>query len=128
MKNFYDILWCQRFGTIGNLTLRGINPIACAECSLKSVCVGLDMNKHEKIIIINESDELSSPSADTKYICVMENNIPKKVYENREGSWVLIDEFSGYIMNDPLRPELINRGTVTMSEFIDNYKSAVFSK
>ena len=27
MKNFFDILWCQRYGTIGNGELRGVNPL-----------------------------------------------------------------------------------------------------
>ena len=50
MKNFFDILWCQRYGTIGNSELRGVNPLACSLCNLSDTCVGLSKIKNERIV------------------------------------------------------------------------------
>ena len=140
MKNFYDILWCQRFGTIGNKVLRGINPIACSECSLKSACVGLSTKLSNTVILTNNPNVSSfqgaSISTVNSYLCVLENNIPKKVYctittgkgKNKKYEWLLIDEFSGYIMTKPLSSALVNKGVISMREFINDYKNVVFSK
>ncbi|MGL5149577.1 MAG: hypothetical protein ACRC7N_03260 [Clostridium sp.] len=129
MKNFFDILWCQRFGTIGNSTLREINPIACSKCKLKSSCIGLLNKLNSTILIKNNIDLNESISLSTEYenncdfICILENNIPKKIYKKINGAWKLVDEFSGYVFSssDNLTSSLICKNKITLSEFINNY-------
>lgn len=139
MKQFYDLLWCQRYGTIGNEILRGINPIACAECALKGKCVGLKQHLNEEIYLTNNLDPANFPTAAQTthaYVCVLETDIPKKVYvkkwsgrgKNKAVSWELTDEFSGYIMTVPLAPALLQKKIITMQEFVDNYKGISFAK
>lgn len=152
MKNFYDILWCQRYGTIGNRTLRGINPISCAECALKFKCAGLKKYLDSKVFLTQEIDDtvrLKAKNAGATFICVLEkynkeNNdsinsnhdryVPKKIEKKtistkgKKWYWELIDEFSGYIMNEALAPALINKGVISVREFIDNYKDTTFKK
>lgn len=41
MKNFFDILWYQKFGVTGNLQPGGVIPLACSRCKLNSTCAGL---------------------------------------------------------------------------------------
>lgn len=139
MRNFFDVLWCQRFGTIGNGVLRGINPIACAECSLKHACVGLNNKKQSNILLSDNPDISSFPPADkslVEFVCVLETDVPKKIYskaasgrgKNKTYSWELTDEFSGYIMSTPLSKTLINQGTITMNDFAQFYNDISFAK
>ena len=113
MKNFIDILWCQRYGSIGNGTLRGINPIACSICKLKYNCIGLQSNLDTTITLYAKENEIN-PSTD--YSCYIENGIPKKCYNKVQ----LIDEFSGYRLSskDALPKHLIKKNIITMKEFL----------
>lgn len=129
MKNFFDILWCQRYGTIGNKELRGVNPIACSLCKLKKNCVGLSQIKDHCVYISNtlNSDDFNSiPEATIKkisFICLLENDVPKKVYRKFGNKWDLVDEFSGYLMKngDSLPKTLVSKQIITVNEFISNY-------
>lgn len=51
MRDFFDVLWCQRYGVIGNSELRGVNPIACYGCNLKSSCIGLSNISRKKVFV-----------------------------------------------------------------------------
>lgn len=140
MRSFYDLLWCQRYGITGNDSLRGINPIACAECALKNKCAGLNQCRDKLIKLTKNSDSSTFPDAqqsDLTYICVLENDIPKKVYikkysgrgkNKKASSWILADEFSGYIMDKPIDLALIQKQVISMHEFIDCYRNVNFSK
>ncbi|HAN09346.1 MAG TPA: hypothetical protein DCP90_01900 [Clostridiales bacterium] len=135
MKAFFDVLWCQRYGTIGNSDLRGINPIACCECKLKGTCVGLSKCNTAKVVLHSGDVEASEISKvitekglrikDILFFCTLENSIPKKVYRKYEHKgkieWHLNDEFSGYILNDAVTEEMLSADSVSMSEFV-NYR------
>ena len=127
MKNFFDILWCQRYGTIGNSELRGVNPLACSLCNLSATCVGLSKIKSSCVLISNTTSEnfesISSSAPDSiSFICLLEDNIPKKIYEKREQNWVLIDQFSGYLKTkeDRFPKSLVSKEIITVEEFINN--------
>lgn len=129
MKNFFDILWCQRYGTIGNGELRGINPLACSLCKLKSTCVGLTKTAVEKVYLGNnitisniETATITIPN-DVLFLCLLENGIPKKVLKRNGNQWILIDEFSGYLMtsNSQISTTTIDRKIISVQEFTDLY-------
>ena len=144
MKAFFNLLWCQRYGTTGNVSLRGINPIACSECALKGTCVGLSYEKDKKVLLLNDESKYSIQDngeivindgvldlIDVTYICVLENKVPKKVFgKNKKGVFYLFDEFSGYIMKEQhkLSDDLLAKGIVTMGEFTEFYKGFVVDK
>ena len=144
MKAFFNLLWCQRYGTTGNVSLRGINPIACSECALKGTCVGLSYEKDKKVLLLNNESKYSIQDKGelvindntldliaVTYICVLENKVPKKVFgKNKKGEFYLFDEFSGYIMKEKhkLSDDLLAKGIVTMGEFTDFYKGFVADK
>ncbi|SUP42845.1 hypothetical protein [Veillonella criceti] len=112
MKTFFDILWCQRFGTTGNKKLRGINPISCYTCNLKNTCVGLNLHLSD---IVYFTDDEGTISKDKK-VCYINNNIPIKYYQNG----ALIDEFSGYKLTskDQLPKNIRTKGTATFKELV----------
>ena len=130
MKNFFDILWCQRYGTIGNRELRGVNPLACSICSLSATCVGLSKIKNESVLISNslkpeDFDTLPSSTLDCiSFICLLEYDVPKKIYhyKKRTKKWVLNDEFSGYLKtkDDSFPKSLVAKEIITVEEFINN--------
>jgi len=129
MRDFFDVLWCQRYGVIGNKTLRGINPLACYGCKLKNTCVGLANSKSLNIyidndIVVKDFDRLIQPylSYNIQFICVLEYDVPKKIYKLISNKWTLVDEFSGYVLieNDKLNAELIKRKIITFDEFVHN--------
>ncbi len=127
MKNFFDILWCQRYGVIGNKKLRGVNPIACYGCKLKDTCIGLSHVLGDFVLVSNTltEDDFSNLAVDVvnqiTFICLLDDNVPKKVYKKLYNTWVLIDEFSGYILTqeDALLDEYIEKQLITVSEFIN---------
>ena len=129
MRNFFDILWCQRYGTIGNKKLRGVNPLACSLCKLNQTCVGLSKLAHSKVLISNTLspetfDTISKDILDNiKFICLLENDVPKKVYKKSSRNWYLVDEFSGYLMtnNNYLPKNVIAKKVITFDEFIKCY-------
>lgn len=126
MKNFFDILWCQRYGTIGNSELRGVNPLACCLCKLKGTCVGLKSAGSKTIYLsnnllqsgINDWDQIIGRSVD--FVCITENYVPKKVYRKGKKGWYLTDEFSGYKMtaNNKLPQSYIDQHIITVSQFV----------
>ncbi|TDT71559.1 hypothetical protein EV215_0937 [Hypnocyclicus thermotrophus] len=127
MKTFFDILWCQRYGTIGNGELRGINPIACYSCQLKNSCVGVAKKRFTNVKLLNNSsnseENLSAIfeyNPEITYICILYNGVPKKCYVRKKGIATLIDEFSGYILTaqNKLSDDLLHKGTITFEEFI----------
>lgn len=128
MKNFFDILWCRRYGTTGNSELRGVNPLACSLCSLSATCVGLSKIKNEGVLISNtlkpeDFNTIPSSTLDCiSFICLLEDNVPKKIYEKREENWVLIDQFSGYLKTkeDNIPKSLVAKEIITVEEFINN--------
>jgi len=108
----FDILWCIRFGTHGNRNLRGANPISCYECGLRAACPSYkkiaDTNvylenavngRFTKRAVIGKADERNC-----HFICISEARVPKKIFMKKKKKWILIDEFSGYILkNQKLR-------------------------
>ena len=56
MKTFFDMLWCTRFGDLGNKNLRGANPIACYECKLRQHCPGYQKVKDRKVLLKDRRD------------------------------------------------------------------------
>lgn len=141
MKNFFDLLWCQRYGTIGNGRLRGINPIACSECKLNGTCVGLKKNNNKNILLINDQieyelldDVLTLPNNinidNLDFVCLLENRVPKKVFvkeyvrKQKKYLWLLTDEFSGYILDNrhQISEELLEKEVVAMKEYMEYYK------
>ena len=128
MKNFFDILWCQRYGTIGNGELRGVNPLACSLCQLKHTCVGLSKKLSDKVLISNTltpDDIKAIPEfqiEDIAFICLLESNVPKKVYAKCGKNWYLKDEFSGYLMtsDNSFLDSIVSKEIITVEEFINN--------
>lgn len=109
INKFFDLLWCQRFGTNGNKQLRGANPIACYECNLRRKCPSYSLIADSNVAI-NETnsanDEIKghvirfADKNDCKFICLTVNRVPKKIYMKKQSDWVLVDEFSGYILDN----------------------------
>lgn len=128
MKNFFDILWCQRYGTIGNGELRGVNPLACSLCQLKHTCVGLSKKLSNNVLISNTltHDDIKtipeSQMEDITFICLLESNVPKKVYTKYGDGWHLKDEFSGYLMtsSNAFPDSIVSKEIITVEEFINN--------
>ena len=120
MKNFFDILWCQRYGVIGNGTLRGINPIACRSCKLKYTCVGAK-SYHNKLVRLQNVSAIDdvTDEKNVDFICLLEENVPKKAYLKPANKWELVDEFSGYHITNKMPQTLINSQIITFEEFIN---------
>lgn len=123
MRDFFNILWCQRYGTIGNKALRGINPIACAICKLKNVCVGHNKLSKEKIKFCKKEKELhSNKNKDIKYFCYLDDAIPKKVSMisgKKKISRNLVDEFSAYELTqkNKIPQSVLKKGEITLRDF-----------
>jgi len=125
MKTFFDILWCQRYGTSGNKELRGINPISCYSCQLKNSCVGVSKNRFTTVKLLDESkeDDLSSifgSNPKLTYICVVKNGVPKRCYIRKRNNATLIDEFSGYLLTakNKLPDRLLDKDIISFKEFV----------
>lgn len=113
MKNFFNILWCQRYGINGNTELRGVNPISCYSCRLKQTCLGLKSHLTKTVYLTNIEDDINN---NTNFTCYIHDSIPRKCYNH----YTLIDEFSGYILDskDSLSPSMINKKIVSVEEFV----------
>lgn len=127
MRAFFNILWCQRYGTIGNSELRGINPIACLSCRLKSNCVGVSRNLTSKVILLDSANQedlftIFRNRPDVKYISLLDKGVPKKCYVKGKKTAILIDEFSGYILSskDKLSDELLVKKEITFKDFVNS--------
>lgn len=128
IREYMELLWCQRYGTNGNGEFRGQNPLSCYECKLNNVCVGFKQIESSYVYVTNTltpeiiykrkrdgsySDKFNywnlKPAFDVTedsplFICYLEHNIPKKIgilCKDRYIGYVykLIDEFSGYILD-----------------------------
>lgn len=144
IKAFFNILWCIRYGDTGNNELRGANPISCYECELMSACLGFDKIKELKVLIVNrdkvKTEELKTKKGKVKgrvilskrviekaeknnchFICLVEDDVPKKIFKKKSKRWKLFDEFSGYILiNQKLK---IKQDIVTVKQFIASLPS-----
>lgn len=127
MKHFFDILWCQRYGTIGNDQLRGVNPLACSLCRLKQTCLGLAKSANHKVFLSNtlthsdiESKSVNIPNT-VAFICLLENDIPQKIYKKISNQWILVDKFSGYLMrsNNCIPNNMIQNEIISVQDFIN---------
>ncbi|KYG28195.1 hypothetical protein [Alkalihalobacillus trypoxylicola] len=125
MKTFFNILWCQRYGTTGNGELRGINPISCYSCQLKKSCVGVSKKRFTNVKLLNNSSEedlstIFAEKPEIAYICLLNNGVPKKCYIRKRDAATLVDEFSGYILTaqNKLSDDLLHKDTITFEEFV----------
>ncbi len=125
MHAFFDVLWCQRYGTTGNRELRGINPISCYSCKLKNTCVGANNTKTAQVYLL---DELSAITVETianthpeiLFVVTTRNKVPVKCYKIINSLPVLIDEFSGYKLNssNQIDDDLISRKAIIFEELV----------
>ncbi|WP_428817673.1 hypothetical protein ACQR2L_05045 [Clostridium butyricum] len=127
MKNFFNMLWCQRYGTRGNSKIRGANPISCYECALKKSCLGYKNIEHKSLLLFSDKKVATAiPNIKSyDFLCEVKDNIPKKIYtKNSEDLYDLIDEFSGFILtkDNSLDKSFMNNSYVstTVSKFISN--------
>jgi len=95
---FYDILWCIKFGTPDD-ELRGSNPLSCYECKLRATCIGYNSVK-DRLVFVQEIKELPVRDYACNFVVGTQNKVPKIVFEKRKDKWVLIDEYSGYIIHN----------------------------
>lgn len=129
IREYMELLWCQRYGTNGNSEFRSQNPLSCYECKLNKVCIGFRqiesthvyvtdtlmseiINKRkgegsysDKFNYLNLKPTFNVTEDSPLFICSIEQNIPKKIgilYKDRYIGYVykLIDEFSGYILDE----------------------------
>lgn len=129
IREYMELLWCQRYGTNGNGEFRKQNPLACYECKLNKVCIGFqkietsfvyvtdaltseivykrkkDGNYSNKFNYLNLKPSFNVTKNSPLFICYLEHNIPKKIgilYKDKYKGYVykLIDEFSGYILDE----------------------------
>lgn len=130
IRAYMELLWCQRYGVNNNRKFRGINPLSCYECKLHTCCCGYNTIKENKLLVKNNVDSQQWDNFKNKakhdecnFICAMESNIPKKIYKAvyKRGiisDYVLIDEFSGYLLKEAHSLELSN-DIMTVNEFIE---------
>lgn len=129
IREYMELLWCQRYGTNNNGALRQMNPLSCYECKLHDCCCGYKTIKSDKLFIKNsdhtqlENFKETAKNNECKFICIMENNIPKRIYKaiykhNNIDDYYLIDEFSGYLLKENHILELSNN-IMTVDEFIE---------
>jgi len=144
IKTFFDLLWCIRYGDTGNNQLREANPISCYECRLRDTCPGFAKIKQEKVLIIDkskvETEDLrtragryhgkkissnkiiqTANKAGCYFICITYNKIPKKIFMKKNQSWILVDEFSGFLLkNQKVKKE---NSVITVEELIHSLPS-----
>ncbi len=130
IRQFFNTLWCCRYGTNGNNDLREQNPLACYECTLHSFCKGYNNIKSKKVYITDintdESHLYEILPNDILFVCKTEHNIPKKVYKRAKNKYHLIDEFSGYLLKEN-QTSLYNQ-TTTVEEFLRSIAPAYNSE
>ena len=129
IRTYMELLWCQRYGVNNNKKFRGINPLSCYECKLHHCCCGYKSIKTNKLLIKNNDNTQwdnfkdKAKNNNCEFICIMENNIPKKIYKaiykrNSIDDYYLIDEFSGYLLKEAHSLDLSN-DIMTVNEFIE---------
>ncbi|MBQ9035338.1 MAG: hypothetical protein IJ099_05180 [Alphaproteobacteria bacterium] len=126
IRQFFNTLWCCRYGTKGNKQLRKQNPLACYECNLREVCKGYKNIENRKIYIaegvVNLSNLFNTLSDDVLFICEKDNNIPKKIYRRSKKEYYLTDEFSGYLLED--NKTLLHNKVVLVDELLQSISPA----
>lgn len=126
IRQFFNMLWCCRYGTNGNNDLREQNPLSCYECMLNSVCKGYNNIKNKKVYITDMSTDENHLyeilSNDILFVCKTEYNIPKKVYKRKRNKYHLIDEFSGYLLKD--NQTSLHGQITTVEEFLKSITPA----
>lgn len=122
IRQFFNTLWCCRYGTNGNTKLRGQNPLACYECNLREVCKGYKNIENRKIYIaegvVNISNLFSTLPDDVLFICEKDSGIPKKIYKRSKKEYYLNDEFSGYLLKN--NKTQLNNKVVLVREFLQS--------
>ena len=124
IQQFFNTLWCCRYGTNGNTELRGQNPLACYECCLRDVCKGYKNIKNKKVYVIEGDIDLDflfeTLREDVLFVCQTEGNIPKKIFKRNARRYCLVDEFSGYLLKD--NKTEINNESVEIEQFLESIK------
>lgn len=132
IQQFFNMLWCCRYGTNGNTKLRGQNPLACYECCLRNVCKGYQ-NIKDKMVYVTNSDMgmqllFEKLPREVLFICLKENDIPKKIFKRNLEEYYLIDEFSGYLLKN--NKTQLNDKIVKIDQFLKSispiYDTSVF--
>lgn len=127
IREYMELLWCQRYGVNNNKEFRGINPLACYECRLHHCCCGYQTIAESKILIIEMQEELSNAVKQEAqqnsclFICALWTGIPKQIYKQKKNKrnvdYELIDSFSGRLLNDKhcIKP---TQNIMTVQQFI----------
>lgn len=147
IREYMELLWCQRYGTNGNGEFRGQNPLSCYECKLNNVCIGYkqieskfvyvtdtltseiiykrkrDGSYSDKFNYWNLKPTFNVAEESPLFICHLEHNIPKKIgilHKDRYIGYVykLIDEFSGYILDENYKFKGSINNIYTVKEFL----------
>lgn len=150
IKTYFNMLWCIRYGDTGNNELRGANPIACYECLLAENCPHFNKIKPENVMLLDRSEarvvafrnkngrevgkELKSEKLslaekqNCKFVCILEEKVPKKIFvmKGKNGSWKLIDEFSGLLLSEQKLKSRSN--IITVEEFVQNMPKFNFNE
>lgn len=119
MKLFYDSLWCMKFGTPDN-EIRGPNPLSCYECLLRSKCVGYK-SVSDKNIFVQEGTQSPESNEDCTFVVGTQDSVPKLVFKKKGSKWILIDEYSGYIIHDK-KTKLVGK-KVKVEKFLQDMPS-----
>lgn len=116
---FVDILWCQRYGTDegGKGPCRGANPLSCAKCNLKNVCVSYQNIQNINVIIHDNFEQLKEQMINnqTFFGILVENHTPRKVYTLKRNNIELRDSHSGLSLSSNV---IIQNGTYRVNDFI----------
>ena len=132
IRQFFNMLWCCRYGINNSKQLRGANPLACYECKLRDVCLGYKQIKDKQVYITNikaENIKLSNLSDDIIFICITDDSIPKTVFKRKGRHLKKIDEFSGYLLKNNKTP--YSSCVINVGDFLDSitppYDTDVFN-
>lgn len=123
IKTFFDLMWCTRYGVTGNRELRGPNPISCYECKLISKCPSYNKIKDKKVYLSEEGKIenhtlfSSALNEGCLFVCQTKDAVPKKVFEYTGRKWILVDEFSGYLLTNQ-KTHLPNNKTYKVDDII----------
>ncbi len=138
IREYMELLWCQRYGTNGNGEFRGENPLSCYECKLRENCIGFSNIENKKIFITDIENEqtitnkdgeilgheyniakLKEFAPDIEFICYTRYNIPRKIYIKKDnGNYILIDEFSGALLNEKYKFNAKLNKIYTVKDFL----------
>jgi len=105
IKTFFDLMWCTRFGVRGNKYLRGPNPISCYECKLRKKCPSYKKIKSLLVLISDYREDIDkliqeANHKNCEFICLIRDSVPERILKKKGKNWILIDEFSGYLLTN----------------------------